>query len=74
MNQTFMQELRSTNVKINSVHVGGIKTNIVRNARFVEGSFDKANQIREFDKVAGTSPEKAAKLIIRRLVKIVSGN
>ena len=69
LNQTFMQELRNTNVNITSVHPGGIKTNIVRNARFIEGGVDKGKKVREFDKVAGTSPEKAAEIIIGGLVK-----
>ena len=64
LNQTFIQELRKTNVRITSVHPGGIKTNIVRNARFAKGGEDKADLAQEFDRVAGTSPEKAAKIII----------
>lgn len=69
LNQTLMQELRSTDVKITSVHPGGIKTNIVRNARFGEGAADKSSMIKDFDKVAGTSPEKAASIIISSLKK-----
>lgn len=69
LNQTLMQELRSTNVKITSVHPGGIKTNIVRNARFSGNGADRGKKIIEFDRVAGTSAEKAAKIIIGGLVK-----
>ncbi|MFK7734337.1 MAG: hypothetical protein AB8B48_22125 [Pseudomonadales bacterium] len=36
MNQTLLQELRGSSVKVTSVHPGGIKTNIIRNARFAE--------------------------------------
>jgi NADP-dependent 3-hydroxy acid dehydrogenase YdfG len=68
LNQTLIQELRHTSVRVTSVHPGGIKTNIVRNARFAEGG-DKGAMVKNFDKVAGTSPEKAASIIIGGLQK-----
>ena len=51
-----------------SVHPGGIKTNIVRNARIYrdpDGVTDKAASIDRFERLAGTTPEKAAQTIIR---------
>ncbi len=69
LNQTLIQELRNTKVRVTSVHPGGIKTNIVRNARFAESTVDKSAQIKDFDKVAGTSPEKAANIIIGAIKK-----
>ncbi|MDA8789439.1 SDR family NAD(P)-dependent oxidoreductase [Pseudomonadales bacterium] len=69
LNQTLMQELRKTNVKITSVHPGGIKTNIVRNSRFLDEAINKERQIKDFDKIAGTSAEKAASIIIGGLEK-----
>ena len=59
-------------MNITSVHPGGIKTNIVRNARFSEENIsDKTTQkkIEEFDRLAGTTPEKAASIIIRGMPK-----
>lgn len=72
LNQTLMQELRNTSVNITSVHPGGIKTNIVRNSRFsgTDASEEQAEkQIKKFDRVAGTSPEKAASIIIKGMLK-----
>lgn len=66
--EALRMELRieGANVSCTTVHPGGIKTNIVRNARF-----DEANQpgsgegvSRDFDKVAMTTPEKAARQIL----------
>jgi short-subunit dehydrogenase len=67
------QELRGTSVKVSCVYPGGIKTNIVLNAR------DAVNAIPEKTKeeaheaftkiIAGTSADKAAKKIIRGIKK-----
>ena len=72
LNQTLIQELRKTSVKVTSVHPGGIKTNIVRNARFSEennGQEDESKLIQQFDQAAKTSPDKAARIIIKGLRK-----
>ncbi len=72
LNQTLIQELRNTPVSVTSVHPGGIKTNIVRNARFSEedGALDdKQSRVQQFDQLAKTSPEKAASIIIRGMRK-----
>jgi NADP-dependent 3-hydroxy acid dehydrogenase YdfG len=51
-------------VKVTTVHPGGIKTNIARNMTTVEG-FDKNDLAEAFDKkLAKTTPEKAAKIIL----------
>ena len=51
-------------VKVTTVHPGGIKTNIVRNMSAVEG-FDKDEMVQTFDKrLANTSPQKAARIIL----------
>jgi NADP-dependent 3-hydroxy acid dehydrogenase YdfG len=51
-------------VKVTTVHPGGIKTNIVRNMTAVEG-IDKGELVQTFDKwLAGTSPQKAARVIL----------
>lgn len=62
-------EIEGAPVRSTTVHPGGIKTNIVRNSRLdpsaagVAGS-DKAQLAVDFDKVARTTPEKAAKVIL----------
>ncbi|UUV28449.1 SDR family NAD(P)-dependent oxidoreductase [Amycolatopsis roodepoortensis] len=51
-------------VKVSCVHPGGIKTNIARDARGgVERDMDKAAE--GFEKIARTTPEKAAQTIVR---------
>ena len=51
-------------VKVTTVHPGGIKTNIARNMTTVEG-LDKDEIAQTFDKkLASTSPEKAARIIL----------
>jgi butyryl-CoA dehydrogenase len=62
-------EIEGAPVSSTTVHPGGIKTNIVRNSRLdpsaagVAGD-DKAKLVLDFDKVARTTPEKAAKVIL----------
>jgi NADP-dependent 3-hydroxy acid dehydrogenase YdfG len=57
-------EIAKHPVKVTTVHPGGIKTNIVRNMTAVE-SVDKDQLTQTFDKkLANTSPEKAARIIL----------
>jgi butyryl-CoA dehydrogenase len=61
-------EIDGGNVSCTTVHPGGIKTNIARNARMddsvaaLTGESDSSGQ--DFDKVAMTTPEKAARQIL----------
>lgn len=62
------QELRGTGVRAVVVHPGGVKTNIVANARFrashrsdPDDTHERA--IEDFASLAKTSPERAAKII-----------
>lgn len=56
-------------VKVTCVHPGGIKTAIARNATAAEG-IDVAQMAKAFDtKLAKTSPEKAAKIILEAVRK-----
>ena len=61
-------DMANSGVSCTTVHPGGIKTNIARNARMHEsvmsfaGSADEARD--GFDKVAMTTPEKAARQIL----------
>ena len=65
--EALRQELRGTGVHAAVVHPGGVKTNIVANARFrsdYHGDHaDVASAAREFATIARTSPERAAKII-----------
>ena len=55
-------------VKVTCVHPGGIKTNIARNSEHVEGR-DHDKLARSFDKMARTSPKKAADVILKGVEK-----
>jgi NADP-dependent 3-hydroxy acid dehydrogenase YdfG len=56
-------------VKVTTVHPGGIKTNIVRNMSAVDG-IDLKELATTFDKrLAGTTPEKAATIILEAVRK-----
>ncbi|MGZ4530573.1 MAG: SDR family NAD(P)-dependent oxidoreductase [Mycobacterium sp.] len=55
-------------VKVTTVHPGGIKTNIARNMTATEG-FDIAEYAQSFDRVARTSPQKAARIILNGVRK-----
>jgi short-subunit dehydrogenase len=50
-------------VGVSCVHPGGIKTNIVRNSR--GGADDPEKAAEGFEKIAMTTPEKAAQTIVR---------
>lgn len=70
--ETLRMELMGTKVYTTVVHPGGIKTNIVRSAlpkgaTKTEDMHKKA--VVNFDKVALTTPEKAAKLILQAVSK-----
>lgn len=55
-------------VRVTCVHPGGIRTNIARNGEQVEG-LDHDELASSFDKLARTSPEKAAQVILRGVDK-----
>jgi len=64
--------LAGSRVGVSCIHPGGIKTNIVRNARIYPEDgleVDLAEVVEEFDKKARTTPEKAAEIIIRGIKK-----
>ena len=66
-------EIERCGVSATTVHPGGIRTNIARNARMdrsadhIAGEADRAR--REFDRVARTSPERAADRIIDAVLR-----
>lgn len=61
-------DMAGNGVSATTIHPGGIKTNIARNARYddsvvaVAGSIDAARD--QFDRIAMTTPEKAARQIL----------
>jgi NAD(P)-dependent dehydrogenase (short-subunit alcohol dehydrogenase family) len=61
------QELRGSGVRAVCVHPGGVKTNIARNARYHAHPLGRPmtheEAVREFDSLAFTTPEKAARII-----------
>jgi short-subunit dehydrogenase len=65
--EALRHELEDSNIRVSSVHPGGIKTNIARNSRIgAETPADyKAQGVKFFDKVAQTTPEQAAETILR---------
>ncbi len=65
--ESLKHELEDSNVSVSSVHPGGIKTNIARNSRLGEKTPEdyKTQGVKFFDKVALTTPETAADVIVR---------
>jgi len=64
--ESLRHELRDSKVMAIPVHPGGIKTNIVRNARFHKddlGRTDRKELEKEFDAITLTTPHGAAKTI-----------
>ena len=56
-------------MNITSVHPGGVKTNIARNARSYDSREIHQEQIVSFEQTSGTSAEKAASIIIKGILK-----
>lgn len=61
------QELRGTGVHAVNIHPGGVKTNVMRNARYhdhpVQGGLSHVDASRQFEAMARTTPERAAEII-----------
>ncbi len=65
--ESLRMELAGTGVRAICVHPGGIRTRIAANARFyvgLDGSQDAARAVKEFEKIARTTPAQAAKVIL----------
>ncbi len=69
--ESLRHELEATNIKVSTVHPGGIKTNIARNSRIGENTpaGNKAQGIDFFDSVANTTAETAADVIVKGIKK-----
>ncbi len=66
--EALRHELRGSGVRSICVHPGGIKTNIVRNSRYFKdhgGKIAREGAADLFDRLAKTSPEAAARTILR---------
>lgn len=65
--ESLRHELRDTGVHAVTIHPGGIKTNVMRNARYkthpLRPGLTHEEASRDFDKIAFTSPDKAAQII-----------
>lgn len=65
--EALRQELRGTGVRAVVVHPGGVKTNIVSNARFRSDHRGRHQDVesaaRDFEAIARTTPERAAEII-----------
>jgi NADP-dependent 3-hydroxy acid dehydrogenase YdfG len=65
--ESLRHELRGTNVSAVTVHPGGVKTNIARNARYHGHPFQPGlshqQAAKQFDALAFTTPDRAAEII-----------
>jgi NAD(P)-dependent dehydrogenase (short-subunit alcohol dehydrogenase family) len=65
--ESLRHELRDTGVDAVTIHPGGIKTNVVRNARYhahpLRADLTHDEMAQEFEAMAFTTPEKAARII-----------
>jgi len=72
LTESLGMELKGTTVKSMVVIPGGVRTNIVRNSKFVKGAKEGMNQeesAKYFEKIAITSAPRAAKRIVRGIMK-----
>ncbi|MFK8029044.1 MAG: SDR family NAD(P)-dependent oxidoreductase [Gammaproteobacteria bacterium] len=69
--ESLKMELAGTHIGVSSVHPGGIKTNIVRNGKISEKSMRMSKQgfEKHFDRIAMTTPQKAASVILKGVAK-----
>jgi short-subunit dehydrogenase len=63
--------MRGTEIRVSCVHPGGIKTNIVRNARFLQSTqaTEREEAVTGFDRIARTTPERAGIVIVDGIEK-----
>lgn len=69
--EALRHEMRGSGIQVSCVHPGGIKTNIMRNARFLQSV---QTTVREqaasgFDRLARTTPDEAALTILKGIRK-----
>lgn len=70
LTESLRGELKDTNVLVMQVHPGGIKTNIARSSRNRTATAAEREQFsKDFEQLAKTTPEEAARVIIKGLKK-----
>jgi NADP-dependent 3-hydroxy acid dehydrogenase YdfG len=67
--EALKMEMAGTNLAVHCVHPGGIKTNITNNAKVTTNAVPKSELIANFNKVAKTTAEQAADIILAGIVK-----
>lgn len=70
--ESLSMELKEVGVTVSSVHPGGVKTNIMRNAIIDEmpaGVRDKSKLEKHFESAAPTTAAKAAQIIVDGIIK-----
>jgi short-subunit dehydrogenase len=69
--ESLRHELAATSVRVTCVHPGGVATNILRNARAVKAvdAERRAMALKRFAKMAKTTPEQAAVVIVEGLLR-----
>lgn len=69
--EALRHEMRGSDIVVSCVHPGGVKTNVMRNARFLQSvqKSEREQAASGFDKLARTTPDKAAQTIIKGIKK-----
>ncbi len=69
--EALRHEMRGSGIVVSCVHPGGVKTNVMRNARFLQGvqTSEREQAVSGFDKLARTTPDRAAQVIIKGIRK-----
>jgi butyryl-CoA dehydrogenase len=67
--EALKMEMAGSNLAVHCVHPGGIKTNITNNAKVATDTIAKSQLIADFNKLAKTTAEKAADIILAGIEK-----
>jgi NADP-dependent 3-hydroxy acid dehydrogenase YdfG len=67
--EALKMEMAGSNLSVHCVHPGGIKTNITNNAKISTNAIPKSQLIADFNKVAKTTAEQAADIILAGIAK-----
>ncbi len=67
--EALKMEMAGSNIAVHCVHPGGIKTNITNNAKVTTDAVPKSELIANFNKVAKTTAEQAADIILTGIAK-----
>lgn len=69
--EALRHEMKGSGIAVSCVHPGGIKTNILRNARFLQSvqTTERETAMSGFDRLARTTPDEAAQVILKGIRK-----